>query len=219
MKKFHLRITNKPFVTNNTKQGLSVSYTYNGGQYGEIIWHLENGTDQQKLVGLVRGATLNVNGNEEIIPPYLFGRAFGDVYFLLGASQFLNDLSSIPLYTLAVYNNDTIGFVFSIPPHSTLNVPEYGFIGLQSVTANLVPVKVASSSPHMFISIYDYGEVLQYYLESGNNYGFLPDPYAFTSYIVEAQNIGVSFHERVILPIPQKWINFADEIINLFKHF
>ncbi|AZI75917.1 hypothetical protein SBRV1_gp28 [Sulfolobales Beppu rod-shaped virus 1] len=217
MKKFHFRLEKKPYLQQSSQEELTVKYKYIGGQYGEVDWILNNGTSQNQLVGLVRGAILNINNQKYTIPEYLFGRAFGDVYFLLGASQYLTDLKNIPLYTLAVYNKKTIGFVFQIPPKTSLVVPEYGFNGLQSISAYLVPVKISSEKPEMFISIYDYAEVLQYYSEAGQNYGFLPDPYAFNSYVVSADNLGYEFHERTILPIPNEWINLADKIISLFK--
>ena len=203
---FHVKKEAKPYVKALVNescpegQEVCVQGQYVGGQYGEMIWQLINVTDKTKLVGLVRGAT--VEG--EVIPPYLFGRAFGDVYYLLGMSEFLYDVGNVPLYTLAVYNEKTIGFVFAIPPRSVLNVPEYGFVDMTSYEAKLVPVEVKDE--HVYAIAYSPSEYLQYYEEIGQNLGVLPPAYVVKSYEVDANDLGFSFHERVVLEVPNQWV-------------
>jgi len=201
--------------------GLCVSMTYVGGQYGEVIWNLTNSTDQTQYVGLVRGATLNINGQDVQIPEYLFGRAFAEVYFNVGLSQFgieANDFANP--YTLAVYNDNTIGFVFQLNPNTTIHVPEYGFTNLVSYTARLVPVKLGSVK--LFLDFYDYAEVIHYENQSGVNLGYLPDPIAFKSMVVEAppNELGYSFGERVLFSIPEVLLNpvsYVDSLIQKLK--
>lgn len=192
---------------------LCVAATYNGGSEGEIIWRLTNGTDAVKYVALVRGATLQINGQEVSIPAYLFGRAFPEVYFNEGMSVFgTKDSSFANLYTLAVYNDETIGFVFALPPQTTVSVPEYGFINLVKYDAKLVPVELGEDK--LFVDIYNYSEVIEYESEIGQNLGYLPDPIAFKSMVVTAprSELGYSFHERVLLPIPYQWLETADTV-------
>jgi len=197
--------------TNENK--LQVTGTYVGGQYGKMIWNLINGTNDLHYVGLIRGAELNVNGQIVKIPDYLFGRAFGDVYYLLGMSTYLTNLTDIPLYTLAVYNNETIGFVFALPPKSVVHVPEYGFTGLVSYNAKLIEVNPKELGT--YVIIYSPEEYLLYYEELGQNLGVLPTVYMVNSYNVEAGYTGYGFHERVILKIPKSWLNFAVDLTRL----
>jgi len=219
-------------------EGLCVTGKYVGGQYGEMIWQLTNLSDKYRYVGLVRGATLcvdspNTPSNENTsntnnvgsntanttckstitIPNYLFGRAFGDVYYLLGMSQFATSPLDISLYTLAVYEN-TIGFVFALPPHTTLNVPEYGFKNLVSYTAYLVEVEL-SDKPSMYAVIYSPTEYLTYYDELGQYLGALPPAYIVNSITAYTKvYIGASFNERIVLRIPDQWFTEANKLGN-----
>lgn len=189
---------------------LYVTATYVGGNEGKVIWNLVNGTDELKLVGLVRGADLETG----TVPEYLFGRAFGDVYYLLGMSTYLKDLQNIPMYTLAVYNDQTIGFVFAIPPKEVVKVPEYGFIGLKSYTARLIEVKPKKLGTYLIL--YNPEEYLIYYNELGQNLGVLPAVYMTSSYNVEAENLGYSFHERLVIKVPKLAIDMG-RLINFLK--
>jgi len=200
-------------VEQTNEDKLRVTATYVGGQYGKIVWNLINGTNDVEFVGLVRGADLNVNGQILEIPQYLYGRAFGDVYYLLGMSTYLTNLTDVPLYTLAVYNNETIGFVFALPPKSVIHVPEYGFTGLVNYRAKLVEVKPKQLGT--YVVIYSPEEYLMYYEQLGQNLGILPLVYMVHSYNVESGSIGYGFHERVILKVPQSWINFAVDLTRL----
>jgi len=198
--------------------GLCVTMNYIGGQYGEVIWNLTNATDQTQYVGLVRGATLNINGQNVQIPEYLFGRAFAEVYFNVGLSKFGVEPDDFATpYTLAVYNGNTIGFVFKLDPNTTIHVPEYGFTNLVSYTARLVPVKL--DSVKLFLDFYDYSEVIQYENQSGVNLGYLPDPIAFKSMVVEAppNELGYSFGERVLFSIPEVLLNPASYLDSLIQ--
>ena len=235
----HMRKGSKPYVTPapqcnqlTQNEGLCITGKYVGGQYGEMIWQLTNTSDKYRYVGLVRGATLCVDGSNEntsvgsntgsvggntpntqcqstiTIPDYLFGRAFGDVYYLLGMSQFATSPSDISLYTLAVYEN-TIGFVFALPPRSTLNVPEYGFKNLVSYNAYLVEVEL-SDKPSMYAVIYSPTEYLAYYDEIGEYLGALPPAYIVNSITAYAKAyIGASFNERIVLRVPEQWLTEA----------
>lgn len=215
----HMRKEAKPYANNVTTETcpngeeLCVTMQYVGGQYGEVIWKMINLTDKVQYVGLVRGAILQ----NASVPEYLFGRAFGDVYYLLGASEFIYDTNEIPLYSLAVYNGNTIGFVFQIPPKSVLNVPEYGFIGLQSYTARLVEVKF--EPPRVWAIAYSPSEYLEYYSEAGVNYGALPPAYIVKSVLAKASNLGYSFHERIVLEIPNQWVEEGIKLGQEFENF
>lgn len=189
---------------------LYVTGTYVGGKEGKMIWNLVNGTDELKFVGLVRGADLET----QEIPEYLFGRVFGDVYYLLGMSTYLNDLEKIPMYTLAVYNDETIGFVFAISPKEVVKVPEYGFVGLLSYTARLVEVKPKDLGTYLIM--YNPEEYLIYYDELGQNLGILPTVYMTNSYSVEAENLGYSFHERLVIKVPKLAIDMS-RLVNFLK--
>jgi len=196
-----------------TEGKLQVTATYVGGKEGKIVWNLINGTNSIQFVGLVRGADLSINGQLVKVPDYLFGRAFGDVYYLLGMSTYLTNLVDVPLYTLAVYNNETIGFVFALPPRTTVHVPEYGFIGLINYRAKLVEVKPKELAT--YVIIYSPEEYMMYYEELGQNLGILPTVYMVNTYNVESGSIGYGFHERIILKIPQSWISFAVDLTRL----
>jgi len=217
-------------------EGLCITGKYVGGQYSEIIWQLTNTSDKYRYVGLVRGATLCVGDSSTqnsqgasntgsassntsntqcqstiVIPDYLFGRAFGDVYYLLGMSQFATSSSDISLYTLAVYEN-TIGFVFALPPRSTLNVPEYGFKNLVSYNAYLVEVEL-SDKPSMYAIIYSPTEYLTYYAELGQYLGALPPAYIVNSLTAYPKaHIGASFNERIVLRVPDQWLTEAGKL-------
>jgi len=214
---FHIKQPIQIKVENETleKCKLCVEGEYVGGQYGEMIWVMHNSTNKTQYAGLIRGAT--VQGEQ--IPEYLFGRAFGDVYYLLGMSEFIYTTENIPLYSLAVYNGNTIGFVFAIPPMSVLKVPEYGFIDMTSYKARLVTVNFEGLKT--WAIAYSPSEYLQYYAELGQNLGILPPAYIVQSLEAKAVDIGYSFHERVIMEIPKQWIDegikLGNEIENIIS--
>ncbi|CAH69431.1 hypothetical protein [Deltalipothrixvirus pozzuoliense] len=196
---------------------LSVKGNYIGGEYGEMIWNIINTTNVTQYVALVRGATIKLqdssSSQEVTIPDYLFGRAFAEVYFNLGISQFGDDATAFETpYTLAVYNGDTIGFVFAVKPYTVIHVPEYGFTNLVSYTARLLPVKLGGINT--YIDFYDYSEVVQYQSQTGYNINYMPDPIVFSSIQVKADAnlLGYGFHERLLLPIPTQWLNIANDV-------
>ena len=223
---FHMSKLNKPFVRSNVvgssgqidelcpgNETLCVKGNYVGGSEGEMIWKLINNTDSVQYVGLVRGAT--VEGVK--VPEYLFGRAFGDVYYLLGMSEFIYDPNDVPLYSLAVYNGNTIGFVFRLPPKSVTQVPEYGFVNMTSYEARLVHVKL--SDPKIWAIAYSPSEYLQYYSEIGEYLGVLPPAYIVKSIEVNAEDIGYSFHERITMEVPYQWVEEGTKIGEAIEGF
>jgi len=109
---------------------------------GEVQWILVNKTYEKKYVSLLRGAVLEIQGQNYAIPMYIFGEAYADVYFANGLSSYINDLNNVPLYSLAILKSPSgqsiVGFVFALPPKGVLIVPEYGFVGLKSLEAQLL---------------------------------------------------------------------------------
>ena len=107
---------------------------------------MQNLTDKVQYVTLLRGATLDINGQTGTIPNYLFGDAFAEVYFANGLSSYITGLNNIPLYSLAFVtihddpSSTQVAFVFQLPPNSTITAPEYGFMNLKDITGELVPV-------------------------------------------------------------------------------
>jgi len=197
-------ISNAQTLSNNN--GLVLKYKL--CPCGEVIWIMENNTDNDQYVILLRGATFP----EGKVPQYIFGDAFAEVYYANGVSQFITSLADIPIYSLAViqYNNNYyIGFVFYIKAHSTLCVPEYGFINVQSLCGQLIPVQPQGGN--LFVILYNYSEKFYYEEESGINVNMPPDPYAVQSYLFTAVNppntIPWSATWRVIFQLPPNLIN------------
>jgi len=187
----------------------------------EVQWVLVNKTYEKKYVSLLRGAVLEINGVEYPIPEYIFGEAYADVYFANNLSSFINDLNNVPLYSLAILKTPSgfsvIGFVFALPPKGILVVPEYGFINLKSLEAELLEVK--PENLNLYIIIYDYAEVLEYEAQSGLTVRAPPDPYAVFSYQFKIDNIGTVVTPRVIIEIPQSDVNFVSTLIDDIKKF
>ena len=148
-----------------TNGELKLSYTYDQSQ-GRIDWIMQNLTDKVQYVTLLRGATLEIKGETGIIPNYLFGDAFAEVYFANSLSSYITDLNNVPLYSLSfvsIYGHPfstRVAFVFKLEPKSTVVAPEYGFVNLKDVTGKLVPVTPGNA--FNFIVIYDYAEIFEY---------------------------------------------------------
>jgi len=176
---------------------------------------------EKKFVSLLRGAVLEVDGVLYPIPKYIFGNAFADVYFANHLSLYINDLNNVPLYSLAILKapsgQSTVGFVFVLPPKGVLLVPEYGFVGLKSLEAELLEVK--PENLNLYIIIYDYAEVLEYEAQSGLKVQAPPDPYAVFSYQFKIDDVGTVVTPRVILEIPQSDVNIILTIIHDIKKF
>jgi len=187
----------------------------------EVQWVLVNKTYEKKYVSLLRGAVLEINGVPYPIPKYIFGEAFADVYFANSVSSFINDLNDIPLYSLAVLKAPSgysiIGFVFALPPKGVLVAPEYGFVGLKSLEAELLEVK--PENLNLYVIIYDYAEVLEYEAQTGLKVNAPPDPYAVFTYQFKVDNIGTVVTPRLILEIPQSDVNIILTIIHDIKKF
>jgi hypothetical protein len=180
---------------------------------GEVIWVMENNTNQDQYVILLRGATFA----EGTVPMYIFGDAFAEVYYANGLSQFITSLDNIPLYSLAViqYNNNYyIGFIFYLKAKSTLYVPEYGFNNVESLTGQLIPVQ--PQGQNLFVILYDYSETYYYEEETGINVNMPPDPYAVQSYLFTAispPNIQPwNPTWRIIFQLPNNLVNAINKL-------
>jgi len=188
---------------------------------GEVQWVLVNKTYEKKYVSLLRGAVLEIQGQNYAIPMYIFGEAYADVYFANGLSSYINDLNNVPLYSLAILKSPSgqsiVGFVFVLPPKGVLIVPEYGFVGLQSLEAELLEVE--PENLNLYAIIYDYAEIIEYEQESCTQVQAPPDPYAVFSYQFKIDNIGTIMTPRVILEIPESDVNIITTIINDIKKF
>ena len=193
---------------------LALYYTYDSSQ-GQVNWIMQNKTTDTKLVSLLRGAELNLNNQIYVIPDYIFGNAFAEVYFANGLSTFITDLNNIPLYSLAILTNEndqkTIGFVFQIPANSVIIAPEYGFNGLQSINGQLLEVEAVNYN--LFAIVYDFLEIIEYEQEAGIQVNYPPDPYAIQSYKFLIDNLGNIMTQRLILEIPQSDINTVKSLV------
>jgi len=188
---------------------------------GEVQWILVNKTYEKKYVSLLRGAILEIQGQTYAIPKYIFGEAFADVYFGNGLSSYISDLNNVPLYSLAILKSPSgqsiVGFVFVLPPKGIIIAPEYGFVGLESLEAELLEVK--PENLNLYAIIYDYAEIIEYEQEACVQVQAPPDPYAVFSYQFRIDNIGTVMTPRVILEIPQTDVNIIMTIINDIKKF
>lgn len=197
---------------------LALYYKYDSSQ-GEVVWIFVNKTSERKFVSLLRGAVLNIDGRQIVVPQYIFGNAFAEVYFANGLSSYINDLNNIPLYSLAVLktpsNKLIVGFVFSLPPNSVICVPEYGFVNLVSLSGRLIEVKPGSMN--MYMIIYDYAEIVEYELEARIVVRSPPDPYVVFSYYFDIDEVGTIMTQRVVLAFSQGGFDVVKYIMNFFK--
>jgi len=187
----------------------------------EVQWVLVNKTYEKRYVSLLRGSVIEKQGKIYATTKYIFGNAYADVYFANGLSSYINNLDDVPLYSLAVLKSpsghSTIGFVFALPPKGVLVVPEYGFVNLKSLEAELF--EVIPENLNLYIIFYDYAEVLDYEEQSGLKVHAPPDPYVVFSYQFKIDNIGIVVTPRVILEVPQSDVNIILTIINDIKKF
>jgi len=185
----------------------------------EVQWILVNKTHDNKYVSLLRGAVLEIQGQTYSIPKYIFGNAFADVYFANSLSSYVSNLNEIPLYSLAILKDisgqSMVGFVFALPPKGVIIVPEYGFVGLKSLEAELLEVN--PENLNLYAIIYDYAEIIEYEQETGVQVQSPPDPYAVFSYQFKIDNIGSIMTQRVIIEIPQSDVNIVNTLINDVK--
>jgi len=196
----------------------AIYYVYDIYDHG-VQWILVNKTYDKKYVSLLRGAILYIQGQTYAIPKYVFGNAFADVYFGNGLSSYINNLNDVPLYSLAVLNSPSgqsiVGFVFALPPKGIVIVPEYGFVGLQKLEAELLEVNPDNSN--LYVLLYDYAEILEYEEEAGVPVRSPPDPYAVFSYQFKIDDIGNVMTPRTIIEIPQTDVKFVTSIIDDVK--
>jgi len=180
-----------------------------------------NKTNTTLYISLLRGASLNINGQNATVPSYVFGNAFAEVYFANGLSSYINDLNNIPLYSLAILKSSSgqtiVGFVFALPPNGVISAPEYGFVGLQSLNGQLL--EVTPGSDNLYAIIYDYAEILEYEQEAGVQVQAPPDPYAVYSYQFSINDIGTIVTSRMIFEVPQSDVNAITGLINDIKKF
>jgi len=185
----------------------------------EVQWILVNKTYDKKYVSLLRGAVLEIQGQTYSIPKYIFGNAFADVYFANSLSSYVSNINEIPLYSLAILKDISgqriVGFVFALPPKGVIIVPEYGFVGLKSLEAELLEVN--PENLNLYAIIYDYAEIIEYEQETGVQVQSPPDPYAVFSYQFKIDNIGSIMTQRVIIEIPQSDVNIVNTLINDVK--
>jgi len=199
---------------------VALYYTYDYYQ-GQVTWIMVNKTNTTLYVSLLRGASLNINGQNATVPSYVFGNAFAEVYFANGLSSYINDLNNIPLYSLAVLKSPSgqtiVGFVFALPPNSVVSAPEYGFVGLQSLNGQLL--EVTPENDNLYAIIYDFVEIMEYEQEAGVQVQAPPDPYAVYSYQFSISDIGTVVTPRVIFKVPQSDVNAITGLINDIKKF
>ena len=196
----------------------AVYYVYDIYDNG-VQWVLVNKTYDRKYVSLLRGAVLYMQGQTYAIPKYIFGNAFADVYFGNSMSSYINNLNDVPLYSLAVLNSPSgqsiVGFVFALPPKGIVIVPEYGFVGLKSLEAELL--EVSPENPNLYVILYDYAEVFEYEEEAGVPVRSPPDPYAVFSYQFKIGDVGTVVTPRTVIEIPQTDVKFVTSIIDDVK--
>jgi len=197
---------------------VALYYTYDSAQ-GQVTWIMVNKTNTTLYVSLLRGASLNINGQNATVPSYVFGNAFAEVYFANGLSSYINDLNNIPLYSLAVLKSPSgqtiVAFVFALPPNSVISAPEYGFVGLQSLNGQLL--EVTPENDNLYAIIYDYVEIMEYEQEAGVQVQAPPDPYAVYSYQFSISDIGTIITPRVIFKVPQSDVNVITGLVNDIK--
>jgi len=205
----HAEVSDAQTLSNNN--GLVLKYKLYSN--GEVVWVMENNTEQDQYVILLRGATFP----EGEVPQYIFGDAFAEVYYANGLSEFITSLNDIPLYSLAIIqygNSNHIGFVFYIKAKSKLYVPEYGFNNVESLTGQLIPVQPQGQS--IFTIVYNYSETYYYEQESGVDVNMPPDPYAVQSYLFTAINPPNiqpwSPTWRIIFQLPNNLVNAINKL-------
>ena len=195
---------------------VALYYTYDYYQ-GQVTWIMVNKTDTTLYVSLLRGASLNIT----TVPSYVFGNAFAEVYFANGLSSYINDLNDIPLYSLAILKSPSgqtiVGFVFALPSNAVISVPEYGFVGLQSLNGQLL--EVTPENDNLYAIIYDFVEIMEYEQEAGVQVQAPPDPYAVYSYQFSISDVGTIVTPRVIFKVPQSDVNAITGLINDIKKF
>jgi len=193
---------------------LALYYTYNQSQ-GRVDWIMQNKTNSPILVSLLRGAEITLNGQTYTIPNYLFGNAFAEVYFANDLSNFITNLQNIPLYSLAIVRNKldnrTIAFVFQIPPNSVIIAPEYGFIGLQSLSGQLL--EVTPLNQNLFTVVYDFTEIIEYEYQTGIYVNYPPDPYIIQSYQFLVDNLEQIVTQRLILELPESDVSTVKSFV------
>jgi len=198
-------------ISNNN--GLVLKYkTY---QDGEVVWVMENTTDRDQYVILLRGAEFP----RYMIIPYIFGDAFADVYYANKISEFIKSPNDIPIYSLAIIQfkySRHIGFIFHLKAKSMLRVPEYGYYMVESLTGQLIPVQ--PQGKRTFIIFYNSSEKYYYRKASGYNVHMPFNPYVIRSYLFTPINQTdiepPTPTQRVILQLPNSLGNIFKKIKN-----
>ncbi|WHA35230.1 hypothetical protein SSRV2_ORF55 [Saccharolobus shibatae rod virus 2] len=190
----YVKAGNYVFSDTTSSGQATLSYEYVGGSEGEVRWIIDNPTSSNLYASILRGATLQ--GYQ--VPDYLFGDAYAEVYLANGLSSFVKNLNSIPVYSLALVDGQ-VAFVFLVPPGKRLVVPEYGFIGLQEMTYELVPLTVQGIG--WFLVFYDPFEIINYDMQLGTLVKPYFDPYVTKTYTFYGGKIGYPVTTRKIFTI------------------
>jgi len=198
----------------------AVYYIYDNYS-GEVQWILVNKTYEKKYVSLLRGAVMKNHGQTYVAPKYILGNAYADVYFGSHMSYYISNLDEVNIHALGILKTPsgqtTVGAVFMLPPKGMVIAPEYGFIGLQSLEAEIL--EVIPENLNMYIIYYDYNEVVSYENASGVRVQAPPDPYAVFSYQFKIDNVGTIMTHRFILEIPLGFLNVITTAVNDIKNF
>lgn len=209
------------FVTLYSEGGLSLAFKQLNDNYGGVTWRITNSNSTSQTVVLVRGATIKYQGQEVSVPQYVFGDAYAEVYYANQLSGFVQNLSAISLYTLAVLNmsngSQQLGFVFQVPGNSAIEFNEYGFTDLVSMTGYVSPVTPASAT--LYLVFYDYSEILDYEAQTNYYVSAPSDPYAVYSYAFNTTIDVQPIMTRVILAISQDFVNLGKNIASLLGKY
>ena len=140
---------------------------------GVIAWVLTNNTNSPVLAALVRGASCpQGNGSAILVPPYVFGGAYWANYIYLGVKFQVPPFSpDVRLGLIASPNGVQMGFVFYIPPNSSVVVDEEVF---NCTPTDYYPVLLEYVETRSALIGYDPKLILGY-----PSPGYLPNPKLF----------------------------------------
>ena len=141
---------------------------------GVIAWVITNNGSSPVLTALVRGATCPTgNGSAVLIPDYVFGSAYWSNYIRLGVKFQVPPFtpSETRLGLITSPNQAQIGFVFYVPPGSSVVVDEEVF---NCTPTDYYPVILEYVETRPVLLGYDPKLILGY-----PSPGFLPNPKLF----------------------------------------
>ncbi|AZI75875.1 hypothetical protein SBFV3_gp40 [Sulfolobales Beppu filamentous virus 3] len=162
----------KATVSTSTSTG-SPSLSYQWISQNGIEWIIDNPTDSLIYAVIVR------NG-------YVFGDAFTEVYIRNGVANIWESKTdttpeSNPYRIALLYDGQNLvfGFVFAVPPHTVLKVPEYGF-SQQNPPSDYSLVTVSPSNTVTVLVAYDPMLPVAYTFQSDELVLSMPSPYPLT---------------------------------------